>query len=87
MTIRISFKLIRIKIKSYSVTQSNVVIEFTGAENVPWGLITPSDNLIYFCVNNNLYNLSIHFTVFLLHILPTTRMVTTPCYFQILGSP
>lgn len=60
MTIRISFKIIRTKIKSYSVTQNNVVIEFTGAENVPWGLITPFDNLIYFCVNNNLYNLSIH---------------------------
>lgn len=30
-TIRISFKIIRTKIKSYSVTQNNIVIEFTGA--------------------------------------------------------
>lgn len=60
MPIRISFKTVRIKIKSYPVTQNNVVIEFTGAENVLWGLIPPFDNLIFFCINNNLCNPPIH---------------------------
>jgi hypothetical protein len=65
------------------VTQNKVVIEFAGAENVLWGLIPPFDNLIYFCENNNLYNLSIclHniFTFF-----PTTTIATTTTQQQLL---
>lgn len=40
---RMTFKIIRIKIKSYAVTQNCVIIKFTGAENLLWGLISTSD--------------------------------------------
>lgn len=44
---RIAFQIIRIKIKSYAVTQNSVVIKFTGAENLLSGLISPFGKLMF----------------------------------------
>ena len=38
-----AFKIIRIKVKSYAITQNCVIIKFTDAENLLWGLISTSD--------------------------------------------
>lgn len=58
---RIAFKIIRIKIKSYAVTQNSIVIKFTGAENLLCELISPFGNLMSFSVSTNPYYLSIYF--------------------------
>lgn len=58
---RITLKIIRIKIKSYAVTQNSVVIKFTGAENLLCELISPFGNLMSFSVSTNPYYLSIYF--------------------------
>ena len=40
---RMAFKIIRIQVKSYVITKNCVIIKFTGAENLLWGLISTSD--------------------------------------------